>query len=263
MSKGHSGIGRYLGFQSSQADGGVLEISRMTNWSIPTNGLITHLDAGSYKSYPGTGTVWYDLSPNGYHYNIVAAAYRNTGPKYMDFTGNTGIAKSQNTSTVDAPAAYTMLLWTRIKNSTSDWRTMYRPYANDHTVIVESGSWRFGLYDNDALGYVDSGFLQTSFPNHGTTGWMLLHIRIDSASTTQWRMSYNDTPQIIRAQISNSAAYAQRMLGNLGGWGNGDATPSNASQYWGDISSFYMYNRVLSNDEILKVFNATRNRYGI
>lgn len=262
MSRRNLGTGKYLGFQSSQADGGVLELNSMNNWSIPTNGLITHLDAGSYKSYPGTGTVWYDLSPNGYHYNIVASAYRNNGPKYMDFSGNTGIAKSQLTIETAAPAAYTMLLWTRIKNSTGDWRTMYRPYQNDHTAIIESGSWRLGMYDNDSLGYVDSGYLQTSFPNHGLTSWMLLHFRINNSTSPFWQMSYNDTPSTIRAQITNSASYSSRMLGNLGGWGNGDATPSNASQYWGDISSFYMYNRILSNDEILKVFNATRNRYG-
>jgi hypothetical protein len=76
-------------------------------------------------------------------------------------------------------------------------------------------------------------------------------------------MSYNDTPSTIRAQITNIASYSTRMLGNIGGWGNGDTTPSNSSQHWGDISSFYMYNRTLSNDEILKIFNATRNRYGI
>ena len=30
--------------------------------NIVTNGLILNLDAGNYKSYPGTGTIWTDLT---------------------------------------------------------------------------------------------------------------------------------------------------------------------------------------------------------
>ena len=32
---------------------------------IVRDGLILCLDAADRKSYPGSGTVWYDLSPNG------------------------------------------------------------------------------------------------------------------------------------------------------------------------------------------------------
>ena len=34
---------------------------------IDTEGLIAYWDAGNKKSYPGTGNIWYDLSPNGHH----------------------------------------------------------------------------------------------------------------------------------------------------------------------------------------------------
>ena len=32
---------------------------------IPTNGLVLALDATSERSYPGSGTTWYDLSGQG------------------------------------------------------------------------------------------------------------------------------------------------------------------------------------------------------
>jgi hypothetical protein len=33
--------------------------------SVVRDGLVLHLDAANIKSYPGTGTTWYDLSGNG------------------------------------------------------------------------------------------------------------------------------------------------------------------------------------------------------
>jgi hypothetical protein len=41
--------------------------------NIVTRGLINYLDAGITASYPGSGTVWYDLTPNGYDWNQVGS----------------------------------------------------------------------------------------------------------------------------------------------------------------------------------------------
>ena len=38
--------------------------------NVVTDGLVLYLDAGNTKSYPGTGTVWYDVSGNGYQANM-------------------------------------------------------------------------------------------------------------------------------------------------------------------------------------------------
>ena len=263
MPRVHSSIGKYIGSKGSNAIGGILEISSMNKWAIPTTGLITHLDAGSKRSYPGTGTVWYDLSPSGYNYNIVANAFKNIGPQYMDFNGFNGIAKSEISVETSAPSSYTILVWTRIRNTTPDWRTLYRPYQNDHTVIGQDGSWSIGMYDNEAAGFLTSGFSQQDFPGSTSGEWILMHFRITNSASPYWKMSYNDTPSTSRGTITDSRAYSSRMLGNLGGWGNGTTTPSDSSQHWGDISAFYMYNRILADEEILQLFNSTRNRYGI
>jgi hypothetical protein len=41
--------------------------------NIVTRGLINYIDAGITASYPGSGTVWYDLTPNGYNWNQVGS----------------------------------------------------------------------------------------------------------------------------------------------------------------------------------------------
>jgi histidinol-phosphate/aromatic aminotransferase/cobyric acid decarboxylase-like protein len=50
--------------------------------SIVSSGLILNLDASNASSYPGTGTVWSDLSGAGNNFNIVATAYNPTGVKF-------------------------------------------------------------------------------------------------------------------------------------------------------------------------------------
>ena len=44
--------------------------------SIVTDGLVLALDAANHKSYPGSGTTWYDLSGNGNNGTL------NCGPSF-------------------------------------------------------------------------------------------------------------------------------------------------------------------------------------
>jgi hypothetical protein len=267
MDKNHRNVGSYTGTKGSQTSGGVFTnktqqvLATNLEWNtLVTNGLILHLDAANTASYPGTGTVWYDLSPSGYNYNLASAlAYQSTGPKYMDLGGTFGGAASVNTSNPASPAEFTMMVWTRIKTY-GDWRTLTRPYVNDHSVIIDYLGWDIGLYDNDSAGFLRSGFSQQNLPNFDSTAWVCLYFRIKNTAP-QWRMSYNDTPEVIRGSITNAAAWPAAMLGNLSGCCS--STPSGLSQYWGDIAAFYMYNRTLTDAELLQNFKATRSRYGI
>lgn len=65
--------------------------------SIPTNGLILHLDAGNPQSYPGSGTVWYDISGQGANADLVNGVTWNSSG-YFFFDGADDIANSINIS---------------------------------------------------------------------------------------------------------------------------------------------------------------------
>jgi hypothetical protein len=69
----------------------------VTSSGIPTNGLILHLDAANKQSYPGSGTVWYDISGQGANADLVnGVAYNSAG--YFYFDGTDDIANSINIS---------------------------------------------------------------------------------------------------------------------------------------------------------------------
>lgn len=230
--------------------------------SIVTSGLALLLDAGNPRSYPGTGTVWYDVSGNNNNFNIVATAYNATGPKYMDFNGSYGIAKNTTDIPLSDATGVTYVLVTRIKNSSADWRTLTRSWTSDHQVIISTGGWEIGTYDNDGAGFLGSGYSQQSLPNYGTSNWIIMYWRWQ-ATSPYYQLSYNDTPGTIRGSITNASARYNRGFGSIGGYHNATTPPSDGSQYWGDIAYFAAYASYLSDSQLTQNFNALRGRYGL
>ena len=76
-------------------------------------------------------------------------------------------------------------------------------------------------------------------------------------------MSYNDTPGTIRGTITNSSGRFEDGFGAIGGYHEGSTTPSVGSQFWGDIAQFAVYNRSLTDAELLQNYNATKARFGL
>jgi hypothetical protein len=83
---------------------------------ISTDGLALLLDAGNPKSYPGTGTTWFDISGSGgTNFTINASAYNSSGPKYMDFNGSYGCAVTASGSDTTFSGTVTAVISRRNK----------------------------------------------------------------------------------------------------------------------------------------------------
>jgi hypothetical protein len=210
---------------------------------IPTNGLILRLDATENSSYSGSGSIWYDISGNGNNFNVNSTAF-NSSNKYFDFNGSYGIAK--NNSDISLSGDVTYVTVTRVRNSTSQWRTLTRSYVNDHHIIIQDGGWGIGMYDNDGAGFISSGYSQQSLPGYNSNSFMVMI----------WRWTNNDNPTYSLhvngstvATITNSNARYNRGFGSIGGYHDGNTNPGSASQWWGDIRFFAAYNRRLSDSE--------------
>lgn len=243
----------------------IVELYNGTSWqnaptSIVTTNLLLYLDATNYNSYSGTGTVWRDLSGNNNNFNIVASAFTSSGVPYMNFSGSHGCAKNSTDINISDATGVTYCVWTRVLNSNSNWRTLTRSYVSDHHVIIQAGGWDIGMYDNDSVGFISSGYSQQSLPNYGTSNWISLYWRWQSSSP-YYELSYNDSPGTIRGSITNASGRFNRGFGSLGAYHNGSTTPSDASQYWGDISVFMAYNRRLTDAELLQNYNYYKTRF--
>ena len=250
---------------------GALEWYSGASWintagNIISSGLVLHLDAANPTSYSGSGTAWNDLSGNGNHFTINATAYNSSGPKYMDFNGSYGCAKKTN-SDLSVSGNVTVMCWTRVLNSSSSWRTLLRGLSSggDHHVIIQSGGWEIGMYDNvNGTGFNGSGYSQQSLPNYGTSNWVCMHWRYNAASTPYYTIGINDSPGTVRGSNNSSNAGFKCGVSSIGAHNNAVQTdPSNASQYWGDIGAIAIYNRRLSDAEIITNFNVYKTRFGL
>ena len=226
---------------------------------FPKNGLIVHLDATDTNSYNGSGTVWTDLSGSGNNFNIVASAHTGaTGSKkaYMNFQGSHGMAKNGGDISLSGDVTYACV--TRIRNSTSTWRTLTRSYSADHHVIVQSGAWNIGMYDNNGTGFRDSGADQTDLSGYLSNTFMIMIWR--------WHAT-NDDPtyefivngETLGTRRDSNARY-NRGFGSIGGYHQNNQTPSTGSQYWGDIRMFACWNRRISNLEVCDITNHLKCR---
>ena len=232
------------------------------NPTISTSGLVLSLDAANKKSYPGTGTTWTDLSGNGNNFTINASAYNGTGPKYMDFNGSYGCAVTASGSDLLISGTVTAIVWTIPLNSTANWRTLFRAESSgaDHSVIIQSGGWTLGMYDGtNATGFNATAFSQQSLPGYPTQ-WNMMVWRWTSVANSyyNYNFTYNNTPSTLQGYIASGNARFKSGIRTLGAY-----NAASPSQFWGSIGSISMYNRYVTDDEIVKYFNSTRGRYGI
>lgn len=231
--------------------------------SIVTSGLQLLLDAANTKSYPGTGTTWFDLSGNARDFTINASAYSTSGGiAHMNFEGSFGSAKRVVGGVLtDVPGNTngTIMVFSTILNSTGNWRTMVRGASADHQVIIENGQNNLGMYDNNTNAFISSGYNITSLPNPYTQ-FNCLVFKL-SQSSPYYDFSFNGGTSV--ATITNANATFNNGFCVIGAYHNESTNVNTSTQYWGKIGYFMYYNKHLSQAEVSQNFNALRGRYGI
>lgn len=237
-----------------------------------TNGLYLMLDAANTASYPGSGTTWYDVSGNGRNFTLRnTAAYTNTitgnsSVKYMNFRNSSCYAANGTGHLPSDTNGITLCLWTRVLETTGDWRTLMRGLVNDHQIMVEAGSYRLGMYDNqNATGFNDSEFSIQNLPGWpiagGGTGTLI-------QTNTQWVMmvwKFQPTAPYYQFQLNNNSTALGAISSANARFKNSfyeiGSAQGGGSQYWGDIAVFAMYDRILTQAEINQNYDAFAPRF--
>lgn len=227
-------------------------------------GLVLSLDAGDRLSYPGSGTTWSDTSGNGYDFTISASAYITGSIPHMNFEGSYGCAKRVvGASLSDVPnfSNATIMCFSSILNSTSNWRILTRGAASNHPVIIQTGTNNLGMFYNGGGGifYGASFDVSSSLPNPYTQfnclTWKL------SQSSPYYQFQFNDNSTVY--SITNANATFSNGFSSIGAYHNATTSAIDASQYWGKVASFLYYNRHLTTTEILQNYRAMKARFGI
>jgi hypothetical protein len=252
---------------------------------IVENGLILYLDAANSKSYPGSGTTWNDLSgaSNGTLVNGTGYSTANLGVlvfdgvnDYVEHTSNlTALNNITNASAFTFSSTFKLNVFPAVQVATRTGLLMkgsYNPsYGLNLSYSGDVGGFRtaaqiyyglrnltgtagvtqgYGLFDATSNLLIQLGQWYKVDMVHefsGTTHTLRLYVngildRQDTSTNSLYPINFQNT---------ESLGVNFRILG-------GNFLHSNT-----EISSYSIYNRALTAQEIQQNFQAVRGRYGL
>jgi hypothetical protein len=242
-----------------------------TGPNIVTNGLVLALDAANPKSYPGSGTTWFDLSGNNNHFTLYNSPTLNSSG-YFVFDGVDDYARSTSTLNLSSYNAVTVLIWFQPLSYPSSG---ILDFIYEHTANFNSSTGGFvHTYNDTSLGQNYQIFLS----NRGDASYNIGVWDKTLFNNLTWKHSVGVVDRN-QSSVENSL-YVNGILATAignpypGYAGNNTNNFANdyfyigtrgGGTYFSDInlSGIQIYNRVLSSAEISQNYNATKTRFGL
>lgn len=220
--------------------------------NIVMDGLVLYLDAANAKSYPGTGTIWTDLSGAGNNATLVGGASFNSanrGSISFDFVN--GVANINDADSLSfTNNIFTIDVWAYF-NSINVVQGVIGKRGWEYSIHT-TGSNVLYFYSWTAAG---SGIYSNSTTIQATAWYNFSWV----ADGTQSILYVNSVPgsPVGKAAGTMSNTGTGLTVGRGGQASTGDAYMN------GRVSATRFYNRALSSVEVQQNFNALRGRYGV
>jgi hypothetical protein len=243
---------------------------------IVMDGLVLNLDAGITQSYPGSGTVWTDVNGLGPKSNGTLI----NGPT---FSGGSIVFDGTNDYTQISPTGFnlgvnfTVQTWVnmiRFGGFNGGWNrgsiiTNSYPYSNNQGFWVSVSSQGTAAEGRVYIPGRERFFISIGNDQFGATSftgsltnyvqkWVNLGVRVNGTNPIKLYINGVET-QYDNHQTNGPSS----LLYSSGPCSLGVRANNNQEFAEGAISSLLMYNRALSDSEVLQNFNATKGRFGL
>ena len=215
-----------------------------TRWKLkntPTNSKILSLDASNSESYPGSGTVWTDLSGLGNTGTLNnGVAYNSNDGGYFDLDGSNDYISFSEYIPIDSHST-TISVWV-LSN------------GNQYSLFGDSASSNYvQIIDKRVI--INYGYLTGTHgfeTNHPTTSWMNI----------TWRWS-NGTFRCFRNGVDSDTGSISKTTQEVDSF-NQIGRRQTGSRYMNvNLGQFEMWNYGLSDSDITDFYNATKSRFGL
>ena len=219
--------------------------------SIPTNGLVLLADFANVKSWPGSGTTVYDLSPSKNHgvlsnSPVIANGAMSISSTTLSNCNFNATAPNRDTLNLTTANGWTVFTSTRYNGTGSN--------ARGRILQACYNNWLLGHWGgNDLVEYAE--------------GWVVY--QSGSSSDTNWRIycaTGNKLTNTYQFYV-NGVLLASNSNGSQGpgalGIGNGNGAGLYNEPSDGDCGILGAYNRELTADEVSQIYNSFKGRYGI
>lgn len=223
---------------------------------IVTNGLVLNLDAANIKSYPGSGTVWTDLSPT----NSVSSLVN--GPTFL--SSNNGVI---NFDGVDDYASVSGTTGNTSLSSVECWISFnVITVGATHQIVARTNTsvGTFNLIKNNLNEKIQFAVRLAASPatqsNIFSDAIMVINTWYHLVGTYDGsfqKLYVNSILQSTVTSLSGTLDTAGTYALNIG------RNTSNAAFTNARIPLVRLYNRALSSAEVSQNFEALRGRYGV
>lgn len=214
--------------------------------NIVTDGLVLYLDAANTKSYPGSGTTWFDMSLYRNDMTLVNnPTFNPAGSITFDNTDDFGYIDITSTSGLQG-GNVTLQLWVRNTSGNFIMQGKYGSYFS------------YGFYGNGLLKN-SSGATGPSISSYqGNSTW--------ANWTAIWDVTNQQTVLYINGNFistSSNSSFVSSTGGRLvfGGAFNANNTLNKEGSF--TLGHYTQYNRVLTTNEILQNYNSIKTRFGL
>ncbi len=218
---------------------------------IVTDGLVFAVDAGSERSYPGTGSTWYDLSGNGLDMTMAGTVTWNSAGYFTGWSYNNYFSCTESYGSILPIGNQARTIIAVVEVGTITGYQHITHYGNYTTNQAYGLSLLNGKLSDHRWATSNIGSVGVSASN----GVVMLSARHETNTGARFGIdtSYEDISTIIGA---NTASNIQFRIGSR----------INNSETWmsnGKIFRVLIYNRSLTDAEIEQNYNALKSRFGL
>lgn len=218
------------------------------NPSINTSNLRLLLDAGNSKSYPGSGTTWFDISGNGKNFTWSGApTFSSTGASsHLVTTGVSCSGPASNSFGVNNSTGYTIFMIS--KTLVDEGNAAFHWYGDDvytRGFYLHPGWTNTTMYFDQGGCCDDSQRLAITYTNNETKSWSVWAFRsrlYDRSQFCNGVKTGNSTTYAANINLNASAAYV------VTGW-------------TGNINLFALYNTGLDDNTIATISKSLIARF--
>ena len=237
--------------------------------NIVTDGLVLYLDAANPKSYPGTGTTWYDLSGNNNHFTLYnGASFSNN---IMAFDGVNDYMRTINNLNLTSTNVVTVLYFIQprsygtVPKMIHELSTNFNPRPDSFCMSFSDPSagqnYEVMAFLRGNVGYNVASYSKTILNDLLWHHHTVIH---DTTQISTEHLMYSDgqpSEPVIQNPVTGYSSNNTNTFGNLPFYIASRAGISYFAPI--NLGSVQMYNRALTLNEIQQNYNAQKSRFNL
>ena len=221
---------------------------------IITNGLVLSLDAANNKSYPRSGTTWSDLSGNNNNGTLTNGPTFSAGNQgSIVYDGVDDYISGTNNSSLQLLNDLTIGAWVKLGSGGNANQGIFEKMVNTgysgYGITRQDDYFKFWTGSSGTFAYTNSNITYSSGNN-----WYYVVGR---------RMAGNNRLFINSILQTDSQSPPLSDSGEVYVIGRYYSNIANTFYFVGNIAHVLLYNRALTDAEILQNYNTTKSRFGL